>query len=211
MSSKYKLYFTFNNEKEKLRIPVLPEQFDVTKGSNIESINIADLGELLIIQDMPADQISFSSYFPGDGGTNPSDYISMIDSWRLKKKPIHVILTGASIDVNTYMAIISFSYYEQGGDVGTIYYSITLKEFREPTVRKITVGSDGSGKIESMSIRTDNRKSESSYTVKAGDFLIKIAKSQLKDSGRWKEIAQLNKIAAPYTIYPGQILKLPEG
>ncbi|MFC3034202.1 peptidoglycan DD-metalloendopeptidase family protein [Pseudoalteromonas fenneropenaei] len=43
------------------------------------------------------------------------------------------------------------------------------------------------------------------YTVKKGDTLFSIAFSANKD---YREVAKLNKIAAPYTIFPGQSLRL---
>lgn len=47
------------------------------------------------------------------------------------------------------------------------------------------------------------------YIVKRGDTLRKIAAKQLHDSARWKEIAKINKIRDPKSIYPGQRLKIP--
>lgn len=48
------------------------------------------------------------------------------------------------------------------------------------------------------------------YTVKKGDCLWNIAKSQLKDPYRWTEIADLNNISRSRpTIYPGNVLQLP--
>ena len=47
--------------------------------------------------------------------------------------------------------------------------------------------------------------SASSYTVKRGDTLYSIAFRAGKDV---REVARLNAIASPYTIYPGQQLKL---
>lgn len=44
------------------------------------------------------------------------------------------------------------------------------------------------------------------YTVVSGDYLVRIGEKTGKD---WKAIARLNGIAAPYTIYPGQVLRLP--
>ncbi|WP_225849271.1 LysM peptidoglycan-binding domain-containing protein [Streptomyces sp. HPF1205] len=46
------------------------------------------------------------------------------------------------------------------------------------------------------------------YTVKAGDTLIGIARAH-KVPGGWHAIARINKISRPYTIYPGQVLRLP--
>ena len=47
------------------------------------------------------------------------------------------------------------------------------------------------------------------YTVKAGDSLSIIARDVLGNMGLWPEIARLNNIEAPYTIFPGQTITLP--
>lgn len=44
------------------------------------------------------------------------------------------------------------------------------------------------------------------YTVQSGDYLIRIGEKTGKD---WQAIAKANGIGAPYTIYPGQVLRLP--
>ncbi|MVO87939.1 LysM peptidoglycan-binding domain-containing protein [Streptomyces sp. p1417] len=50
----------------------------------------------------------------------------------------------------------------------------------------------------------------STYTVRKGDTLTSIAKAQLGDAGRWREIADLNVLKNPDAITPGQKLKLPK-
>ena len=52
----------------------------------------------------------------------------------------------------------------------------------------------------------------STYTVKSGDTLSKIAQSQLGVSSKWRDIYDLNKdiISNPNLIYPGQKLKIPK-
>ena len=47
------------------------------------------------------------------------------------------------------------------------------------------------------------------YTVKPGDYLTKIAVNLQKMGYKvtWKDLAMMNGIKFPYTIYPGQILK----
>lgn len=47
---------------------------------------------------------------------------------------------------------------------------------------------------------------ESTYTVVSGDGLILIGQKTGKD---WQQIASINGIPAPYTIYPNQVLRLP--
>jgi nucleoid-associated protein YgaU len=44
------------------------------------------------------------------------------------------------------------------------------------------------------------------YTVVSGDTLSGIG---TKTGRRWQDIANLNGIGAPYTIYPNQVLRLP--
>lgn len=47
------------------------------------------------------------------------------------------------------------------------------------------------------------------YTVQAGDSISKIALNVLDNMSLWPKLAAVNNIAAPYRIYPGQILQLP--
>lgn len=53
----------------------------------------------------------------------------------------------------------------------------------------------------------------STYTVRPGDTLSKIAKRELGDAKRWREIYDLNRkqIQDPNRIFPGQTFKLPKG
>jgi LysM repeat protein/uncharacterized protein YvpB len=48
--------------------------------------------------------------------------------------------------------------------------------------------------------------SAESYKVQKGDYLTKIAREL---DLNWREIAELNGLGWPYTVYPGQFLKLP--
>lgn len=51
----------------------------------------------------------------------------------------------------------------------------------------------------------------STYTVKSGDSLSKIAKNELGDGNAWKKIFEANRdvLDDPDKIFPGQTLKLP--
>ncbi|MBR4934415.1 MAG: LysM peptidoglycan-binding domain-containing protein, partial [Anaerotignum sp.] len=46
------------------------------------------------------------------------------------------------------------------------------------------------------------------YTVQKGDCLWNIAKKQLGDGTKYRQIAEKNGISDPNKIYPGQVLKL---
>ncbi len=61
-----------------------------------------------------------------------------------------------------------------------------------------------------VSARPQTPTTSKTYTVQSGDCLMGIARELLGDPHRWREIATLNGIGPPYTIYPGQELKVPE-
>jgi uncharacterized protein YvpB/LysM repeat protein len=53
---------------------------------------------------------------------------------------------------------------------------------------------------------TSSGSSAESYTVQIGDFLVALAD---RFNTTWQELAQLNSVGYPYTIFPGQLLQLP--
>ena len=122
--------------------------------------------------------------------------IQRLFEWKISAKPVHLILTGTR--VNFYAAIQSLQPYRKGGDPGSIYYKIKLKEYREVRIRQVKVSSTGTAQAKT-------------YTVKPGDCLYNISKSTLGDGGRYNEIYSLNKdkLKNPNLIYPGQVLQLP--
>lgn len=205
MSTNYQMYLTFNNESERLRLPELPESIEVSSGSKNESVDVVGLGEITIIQDRPALIITFESYFPAES-SSPQLSIDTMLRWKSAKKPVHFIVTGTKI--NMFCSIENLTYSEKGGDVGTIYYSLTLKEYREASVRTITV-KETKGVINGGAKRVDNRVQPKTYIVKSGDCLYNIAKAQCGNASKWKEIASLNGIKSPYIIKPSQSLQLP--
>jgi len=53
---------------------------------------------------------------------------------------------------------------------------------------------------------TSSGSSVESYTVQIGDYLVELAH---RFNTTWQELAQLNSVGFPYTIFPGQVLQLP--
>ena len=101
MSIKYQMWLTYNAEKEKIQLPVLPESFSTKNGSSNDTMDIAGLGEIVIIQSRPALQFSFSSFFPAakfpglqvSSITKPLTLVQKINKWKASKKPVHFIAT----------------------------------------------------------------------------------------------------------------------
>lgn len=128
--------------KDKFQFPVLPESLNVTADSENEAVKVAGLGEITIIQDPSAEYFEWSCHFPAvahqgsiSKPLDPQTYIDKIKSWRASKKPVKFTVTDPKISL--FCSIESFSYYEQGGDPGTFYYTIKLKQYIEPVIRKL--------------------------------------------------------------------------
>lgn len=218
MNTNYQMWITGNAEQEKLQIPVLPQKFNVSIGSKNTSVDVTGLGEITIKQSRPAYQFSFSSFFPRTNFpgienvplTDPQKCVERINGWIESKKPVHIIITGAGIDA--YCTIEKFNRYEEGGDVGTIYYDLTLKEYREVTLRQVSVAGS-TATVEPAQTRVDNTTTPKTYTVKKGDCLWNIAKSLYGSGADYTKIYDANKGTVggnPNLIYPGQVLTIPE-
>ncbi len=217
MNTSYQMWITGNAEQERLQIPVLPEKFSVSAGSKNASVDVTGLGEITIEQSRSAYQFSFDSFFPATtfpgiknvALTEPLKCVEQIKSWIESKKPVHVIITGNGMD--GYCTIEKFNYYEEGGDVGTIHYSLSLKEYREVTVRQVKVEGE-TATVEQTQTRVDNTIAPKTYTVKVGDCLWNIAKAIYGNGADYTKIYEANKGVIgsdPNRIYAGQVLTIP--
>lgn len=219
MITKYEMWITYDAEKEKIQLPVLPLSFKVKNGSKNDSMNIVGLGEIVIMQSRPALQFSFSSFFPAakfpglqvSKITKPQTLIEKINTWKASKKPVHFIATACGVDI--YASIEDFSYSEEGGDPGTYQYSITLKEYREISVRQVKVDiPKAKATVKKEEPRVDNTVQPKTYTVKSGDCLWNIAKKYYGNGAQYTKIYNANKGVIggnPNLIYPGQVLTIP--
>ena len=219
MTTKYQMWLTYNAEKEKIQLPVLPETFKTNNGSSNDSMDITGLGEIIIMQSRPALEFSFSSFFPAarfpgiqvSSLTKPLELVQKINTWKASKKPVHFIATACGVDL--YCSIEKFNYSEEGGDPGTYQYDITLKEYREITVRQVKVDIPAKeATVEKETARVDNSVQPKTYTVKSGDCLWNIAKKFYGSGSDYTKIYNANKGTIggnPNLIYPGQVLTLP--
>lgn len=218
MSSSCQMYLA--QQYTKFRFPVLPEKVKIAYGSDNDKMRVCGVGEVTVIQDSEAASIKFSSFFPkhyfsGCDYKNIPSPLSAVDTiLELKNsgKPVRLTITG--MKVSMYVTIEKFDVEEQGGDIDTIHYSITLKEYREVTIRQIKVDvSTKKATISAPVSRTDTSPSGGqTYTVKKGDCLYNISRKFYGSGSKWKIIynANLSVIGGnPNLIYPGQVFTIP--
>ncbi|MEF9952194.1 MAG: LysM peptidoglycan-binding domain-containing protein [Clostridium sp.] len=216
----YKLYFGLDTG-EGFTLPVLPEEIEVKKDGNNETINIVNLGEVSIINKPKLADIEFECHFPlheapylaTDKLMPPSYYVKKIEKWRDEEKPIRVILVGSPLEINQLYSIENFNKKEVGGEVGDIYYLIHLKEYAAGVVKKVKIvntSSDKKATSKPKPSRPNTSKPKvKTHTVRKGDTLWGISKRYLGKGSRFDEIAKLNNIKNPNIIRVGQIIKIP--
>ncbi len=102
-------------------------------------------------------------------------------------------------------------------------YEFNKKDIKDPNALEagttiiIPVEQEGQGKVTAEPVKAAPAKSQTAavtrtYTIQKNDSLWKIAKQQLGNGNRWKEIHELNKakIKNPDKLIPGTKIELPE-
>lgn len=143
MSSKScEMWMSNNAGTDTFQFPVLPSKLSFTHDSKNDTVDVSGLGEITILQSPAALTISWDCHFPAiphqgciASPLKPNAYVAKIKAWQGAKKPVKFLITGTKI--NDFFSIESFSYYEQGGDPDTLYYTIKLKSYKEVAVRKL--------------------------------------------------------------------------
>ncbi|MHC1750781.1 MAG: LysM peptidoglycan-binding domain-containing protein [Cellulosilyticaceae bacterium] len=211
------VYLSFNDDKQMLRLPVTPSEFNIEEVQNNSSVNITNLGEINLIGKKGLVTMSLESFFPANpyyfcryqDFPKPYDCVKLIKSWKASGKPIRVRITRGDTKhsfVNYAVAIESFSYGEHDGS-GDVYFSLKLKEyvFIKAVKAQITNTSSGTN-VSRPPTKRETKGIAKSYTVKKGDTLYGIAKKLTGDATNAKAIAKRNKIKDMNKIYAGQVL-----
>lgn len=129
-----------------VQIPVNPSKFTVSTSGNNSTMEIINLGEIVIPKKKKLSTISWECFFPQESWFSgvrtkylflqPSAYLSFLDKIRDDCKPCHLTVTGIGFDDD--VVIESFDYFHQAGDHEDTYYSITFKRYRPYTVSVLT-------------------------------------------------------------------------
>ncbi|MBQ8299892.1 MAG: LysM peptidoglycan-binding domain-containing protein [Clostridia bacterium] len=193
----YHIYLSINNNEELIELPVLPKKIEISGSGNNKSTEILNLGEVTQLKLPKLFSLQIDAEFPAKWypGCNvseskllkPYDYAAIIEKWRRTLKPIRLVFIGSTIDINAAVSIESFSYNEEGGNVGTWSYKLKLKEYRFFGADKINIDSNVIQKSRS-STKTVNQL----YTVREGDTLTSISIKNFGDESAYWDIKRLN-------------------
>lgn len=231
----FAIELSFNNRAVRFTLPINPETMDIKEGGKGKTYDIvgksggaseARAGEINVIQNSALTEISFSSSFPAQYYPAvlvnesllqlPSYYLGRIKEWMRSKHPIRLHVVSSSFVIDIPASIERFDWKEAAGSPGDIEYSLSLKEYVFYSAIKAKTVTNKAGLVKMLknpADRSDERVRPDTYTLKAGDTLIKVAmKFFNRDSARYKDIQKLNGItdAQLKSLAIGRVIKLPK-
>ena len=199
----------------KFRFAVIPSEYEVTSESNNTQVNINSLGEINLLGKRKLKNVSFSSFFPYQPYSfcqhtafpSPKGSVELIE--KMKNNGV-VRLTMTGTQINMDCTIESFVYGENDG-TKDINFTLDFKEYSKgKTKTKKKKETVSKKKVKQVSTSRQAKKVKSTtYTVKKGDSLTKIAKKITGSSANWKAIYNQNKSVIggnPNLLHPGQKL-----
>ena len=204
--------------KEKVKLPFLPDSYEIQSPQNNETLVTANGTEITLIGKRGLRTISWSSWFP-KGKPNyivsssytgkPMSYIRKLG--KMKGEIVKLMITGV---INCQATIESLTYGQNDG-TGDIYYTIELREYKSPETKNKSkktqeVVDKKSNKAKKPATKTSTKDVKNqTYIVKKGDTLTGIAKKLTGTSANWKAIYNTNKKTIgsnPNKLYVGQKL-----
>ena len=204
-------------------LPVTPKEMKIKINNKNKTIDIINLGEANILKMPGLSTIEFefvapAFQYPYVTNYQPQGfYYYLLEKLKVEQKPfIFSILRQMPTGRYTYpssfnVSLEDYTILETVDEGFDIIFSVVLKQYKEFATQRIQIKESTEGKktVEKKQPRETTKEPEKTYTVKKGDTLWNIAKKELVDGTRYKEIAKLNNIANPNKIYPGQVFRLP--
>lgn len=204
VASSVKVYCSCQGDK--IQLPITPSEVEVTVQNNNTTLNINDIGEILMIGKSGLLSLTVESFFPNQSyyfadvrySEKPYDYVDKIMRWKDSGQPMRLLFSGTTI--NKPFAIESFTHGERDG-TGDVYYSLSLREYKYLT--------EIAGQIDDLTElaeRQDERVLDS-ITIYPGDDIADVA---IRAVGATEAIWQCKQMARR-NLQPGDVLKVKHG
>lgn len=214
----YRLYL--KQDGKQILLPVTPAEMETKTGNRNKTAYILNFGEMNLAKKPGLQEIRFTALLPGrkysfvqteDGFREPEYFLNSFKEYKAAAKPVQLILFRKLADGtqlfcgNMEVLLEDYTVTEKGGEQGDFWVEMHWKEWK--AAKSIRYSIKGNTMVEQGQER-QTKQPAATYTVQKGDCLWNIAKKQLGNGARYREIAQKNGIADPNRIYPGQVLKL---
>ena len=211
-----KIVFPIAPSKLTVKINNTNKTMELINGSEINFIRTPGLTEYSFELLLPMVKYPFG-YYP-DGFKSADYYLEALELLKVGKKPfsftIYRTMPNGKVlfDTSTKVSLEDYDINENAKDGFDITVSVKLKKYVEHKTIKYTIAVPGTmttpATVKAEPTRESDKELPKAYTVKAGDTLWAICKSQLGNGAKYKEIAAINDIANPNKIQVGQVIKL---
>lgn len=217
--SNYKMTLVVGGRE--INIPVLPAKLNVSSPGKNERVTVLELGEVLLLRKKGLRILSWESFFPVSKAPytvgqirDPVSIVQAIQKARDQKSPVRFLITGTDLDCNLRMGIDSFEYEERSGELGDLYYTIKLYEWKDISPKRIVLPEKKEEPAKTQEPERPGKPEQTSktYTVKPGDCLWNIAKAIYGKGSDYTKIYNANKGVIgsnPNLIYAGQVFTIP--
>ena len=199
------------------KIPIkYPGQNETATLINGEEINITrppGLAEISI--DVVIPQMDYPCAMWDGSVEDAEEFISRLQDLKESGDTFEFIVIRDSFDTNMDVTLEDYKVSDDVKEGLDLLVSITMKEARHYGTKIMNFAIVPEQPIPAAASPEPERPAAQpqvkTYTVKSGDCLWNIAKKQLGDGSRWKEIHDLNrdKISNPNLIHPGLVLVMP--
>lgn len=199
------------------KIPIkYPGQNETATLINGEEINITrppGLAEISI--DVVLPQMDYPCAMWDGSVEDAEEFISRLQDLKESGDTFEFIVIRDSFDTNMDVTLEDYKVSDDVKEGLDLVVSITMKEARHYGTKIMNFAIVPEQPIPEAASpepeRPAARPQVKTYTVKSGDCLWNIAKKQLGDGNRWKEIHNLNldKISNPNLIHAGLVLVMP--
>lgn len=201
-----------------LELPAAPERFEMIQEGRWSAVDLETTGEVLLYRPPALRVFRFQSILPAQRYAfvttehllSPAQYEAQLQNAAASHSPVRLVVADGASPFSMLAVIRSFQRWEQAGEDGDLYFSLELSEYREFGKKIITPVSGQAAIPVASPVRSGSPSVPQQYTVQKGDCLWYIAARFLGDGSRYREIAQLNNIANPNLIFPGQVIRLPD-
>ena len=208
-------------------MPVAPSKINTKIKNKNRTITLINEGEANILKSAGLQEISFNMLIPAykypfalylGGIFLPiSYYIEVLDRLKNRKEPFQLIIIREGVlgalgfDTNLKVSLEDYQILEDAGNGRDVTVSIKLKQYQEKTktvVRVATVVGGSAVKYILEKVRDSSKKIEKTYKVKEGDTLYTIAKKQLGNGEKYRDLITINKLGNSSDIEVGQVIRL---
>lgn len=211
-------------------MPITPSKVKVKINNQNKTLTLISGEEINILKDAKLTDVSFDLTLPqvpypftNGGAQGANYYLSLFEKLKKSKEPFQWILNRSRPDgtalcySNLTVGMEDYQITDDAKDGFDLTVAVKLRQFRAFGTKTVkitpppTPSQPATATVQEPPRPTTTAPKNATYTVKKGDCLWNIAKKQLGDGSRWKEIYELNKdkIKNPNLIYSNQVLTMP--